>query len=54
MSVFAVPLRPACREDTARLGRNRHLAKGIEAIIASTITFLYVASIMLLTRRVAR
>ena len=38
----------------AWLGRNRRLAKDFEASLASTAAFLYAASIMLLTRRIAR
>jgi len=36
------------------LGRNRRLAKDFEATIASATAFLYAASAMLLTRRLAR
>jgi hypothetical protein len=38
----------------AWLGRNRRLAKDFEATIASATAFLYAASVMLLTRRLAR
>jgi transposase len=38
----------------AWLGRNRRLAKDFEATIASATAFLYAASVMLLTRRIAR
>jgi transposase len=38
----------------AWLGRNRRLAKDFEATVASATAFLYVASVMLLTRRLAR
>lgn len=38
----------------AWLGRNRRLAKDFEATIASAEAFLYAASVMLLTRRLAR
>ena len=38
----------------AWLNRNRRLAKDFEASIASAETFLYAASVMLLTRRLAR
>jgi transposase len=38
----------------AWLSRNRRLAKDFEATIASAIAFLYAASVMLLTRRLAR
>ena len=34
--------------------RNRRLAKDFEATIASAVTFLYAASVMLLARRIAR
>ena len=38
----------------AWIGRNRRLAKDFEATIASARAFLYAASIMLLSRRIAR
>ena len=38
----------------AWINRNRRLAKDFEATIASAETFLYAASVMLLTRRLAR
>ena len=38
----------------AWLGRNRRLAKDFEATVASAVAFLYAASVMLLTRRLAR
>lgn len=38
----------------AWIGRNRRLAKDFEATIASAQAFLYAASVMLLTRRLAR
>ncbi len=38
----------------AWLGRNRRLAKDFEASVASAVAFLYAASVMLLTRRIAR
>lgn len=38
----------------AWIGRNRRLAKDFEASIASAEAFLYTASVMLLTRRLAR
>lgn len=34
-------------------GRNRHLAKDFEAIIASATAFLYATSVRMLTRRLA-
>jgi hypothetical protein len=33
---------------------NRRLAKDVEATVASAETFLYAASVMMLTRRLAR
>ena len=38
----------------AWLGRNRRLAKDFEATLASATAFLYAASVLLLTRRLAR
>lgn len=38
----------------AWLHRNRRLAKNFEATIASATSFLYAASVMLLSRRIAR
>ncbi len=38
----------------AWIGRNRRLAKDFEATIASARAFLYAASVMLLSRRLAR
>jgi putative transposase len=38
----------------AWLGRNRRLAKDYEATLASATAFLYAASVLLLTRRLAR
>jgi len=38
----------------AWINRNRRLAKDVEATIASALAFLYAASVMLLTRRLAR
>jgi hypothetical protein len=43
-------IRPAL---TAWLGRNRRLAKDFEATLASATAFLYAASALLLTRRLA-
>ena len=52
---FAVlPRRWVVERFFAWLGRNRRLAKDFEATIASARAFLYAASIMLLTRRLAR
>ena len=36
------------------LGRNRRLAKGFETTIASAVTMVYLASLQLLVRRLAR
>ena len=38
----------------AWLGRNRRLARDVEATVASATAFLYAASVMLLARRIAR
>jgi putative transposase len=52
---FAVhPRRWVVERFFAWLGRNRRLAKDIEASIASAQAFLYAASVMLLLRRLAR
>jgi transposase len=52
---FAVhPRRWVVERFFAWLGRNRRLAKDVEATIASATAFLYAASVMLLTRRLAR
>src|SRR5271169_1289080 len=52
---FAVhPRRWVVERFFAWLGRNRRLAKDFEATIASATAFLYAASVMLLTRRLAR
>ena len=52
---FAVhPRRWVIERLFAWLGRNRRLAKDFEATIASATAFLYAASVMLLTRRLAR
>jgi transposase len=52
---FAVhPRRWVVERCFAWLGRNRRLAKDFEATIASAVAFLYAASVMLLTRRLAR
>ena len=52
---FAVqPRRWVVERFFAWLGRNRRLAKDVEATIASATAFLYAASVMLLTRRIAR
>ncbi len=52
---FAVqPRRWVVERFFAWLGRNRRLAKDVEGSLASATAFLYAASIMLLTRRIAR
>jgi len=49
-----LPRRWAVERFFAWIGRNPRLAKDVESTIASTETFLYAASVMLLTRRLAR
>ena len=52
---FAVhPRRWVVQRFFAWLGRSRRLAKDFEATIASATAFLYAASVLLLTRRLAR
>ena len=52
---FAVnPRRWVVERFFAWIGRNRRLAKDFEATIDSARAFLYVASVMLLVRRIAR
>ena len=52
---FAVhPRRWVVERFLAWLGRNRRLAKDFEGTVASATAFLYAASVMLLTRRLAR
>jgi len=52
---FAVhPRRWVVERCFAWLGRNRRLAKDFEGTVASATAFLYAASAMLLTRRIAR
>ena len=52
---FAVhPRRWVVERFFAWLGRNRRLAKDFEATIASATAFFYAASVLLLTRRLAR
>lgn len=52
---FAVqPRRWVIERTFAWLGRNRRLARDFEATITSATAFLYAASVMLLTRRLAR
>ncbi len=48
------PRRWVVEQCFAWLGRNRRLAKDFEATLASAEAFLYAASAMLLTRRLAR
>ncbi len=51
---FAVhPRRRVVERCFAWLGRNRRLAEDFEATVASATTFLYAASVLLLTRRLA-
>ena len=49
-----LPRRWVVERTFAWVNRNRRLAKDFEASIASAQTFLYAASVMLLTRRMAR
>ena len=49
-----LPRRWVVERTLAWLNRNRRLAKDVEATIASAQAFLYAASVMLLTRRLAR
>ena len=49
-----IPRRWVVERFFAWLGRNRRLAKDFEATIASATAFLYAASVLLLTRRLAR
>ena len=52
---FAVlPRRWVVERFFAWIGRNRRLAKDFEASIDSARAFLYAASVMLLSRRIAR
>ena len=52
---FAVlPRRWVVERFFAWINRNRRLAKDFEGTIASATAFLYAASVMLLTRRLAR
>ena len=52
---FAVlPRRSVVERFFAWIGRNRRLAKDFEASINSARAFLYAASVMLLSRRIAR
>ena len=52
---FAVhPRRWVVERFLAWLGRNRRLAKDFEGTLASATAFLYAASVLLLTRRLAR
>ncbi len=48
------PRRWVVERTFAWLGRNRRLAKDVEASIASATACLYAASVMLLARRIAR
>jgi putative transposase len=49
-----LPRRWVVERSLAWINRNRRLAKDFEATIASAVAFLYAASVMLLTRRLAR
>lgn len=49
-----LPKRWIVERTFAWLNRNRRLAKDVEATIASAAAFLFAASVMLLTRRIAR
>jgi putative transposase len=49
-----LPRRWAVERTFAWISRNRRLAKDFEGTIASAEAFLYAASVMLLTRRLAR
>ncbi len=49
-----LPKRWVVERSFAWINRNRRLAKDVEATIASAEAFLYAASVMLLTRRLAR
>ena len=49
-----LPRRWVVERSLAWLNRNRRLAKDVEATIPSAVAFLYAASVMLLTRRLAR
>jgi transposase len=49
-----LPRRWVVERTFAWLNRNRRLAKDFEATFDSAVTFLYAASVMLLTRRLAR
>ena len=49
-----LPRRWLVERTFAWINRNRRLAKDFEGTIASAETFLYAASVMLLTRRLAR
>ena len=52
---FAVqPRRWVVERFFAWINRNRRLAKDVEATIPSAVAFLYAASVMLITRRLAR
>jgi transposase len=48
-----LPWRWVVERTIAWLNRNRHLAKGFEATIASAVAWIFIASVKLLSRRVA-
>ena len=50
----SLPRRWVVERFFAWIGRNRRLAKDFEASIESARAFLYAASVMLLSRRIAR
>lgn len=50
----ALPRRWVVERTFAWLNRNRRLAKDFEATIASAVTWLYIASVKLMSRRLAR
>jgi transposase len=49
-----LPRRRVVERTFAWLNRNRRLAKDVEATIESSVTWLYIASVRLMTRRIAR
>jgi hypothetical protein len=46
-------VQPAVERTIAWLNRNRRLAKDVEATIESSVTWLYIASVKLMSRRLA-
>jgi transposase len=49
-----LPRRWVVERTFAWLNRNRRLAKDVEATIESSVTWLYIASVKLMSRRIAR